>query len=92
MQEIKIDNPDLWNLDLSKNAFESVSLDNAPALEQLWMNDNKLTKVDVSKNSKLNVLNLVKNKLRFSTMPIAVDRDGKSIYGKYSYNLRNRLT
>ena len=91
MQEINIDNPDLWNLDLSKNAFESVSLDNAPALEQLWLNDNKLTKVDVSKNSKLNVLNLVKNKLRFSTMPIAVDRDGKSIYGKYSYNLQEPL-
>ena len=91
MKEIKIDNPNLWNLDLSKNAFESVSLDNAPALEQLWLNDNKLTKVDISKNTKLTVLNLVKNKLRFSTMPIAVDSDGKSKFFKYSYNLQEPL-
>ena len=91
MKEIKIDNPNLWNLDLSKNAFESVSLDNAPALEQLWLNDNKLTKVDISKNPKLTVLNLVKNKLRFSTMPIAVDSEGKSKFYKYSYNLQEPL-
>ena len=91
MQEIKIDNPDLWNLELSKNALESVSLDKAPALEQLWLNDNLLSKVDISKNTKLGVLNLVKNKLRFSTMPIAVDADGKSKFNKYSYNLQEPL-
>ena len=91
MKEITIDNPDLWNLDLSKNAFESVSLDKAPALEQLWLNDNKLTKVDISKNTNITVLNLVKNKLRFSTMPIAVDSDGKNKFYKYSYNLQEPL-
>ena len=74
LKTIKIDNPDLWNLELSKNALESVSLDKAPALEQLWLNDNLLTQVDISKNTKLGVLNLVKNRLRFSTMPIAVDK------------------
>ena len=60
-------------------------------LLQLWLNDNKLTKVDISKNSHLTVLNLVKNKLRFSTMPVAVDSDGKSKFYKYSYNLQEPL-
>ena len=51
MKEIKFDNPHLWNLDLSKNDFETISLDKLPELEQLWLNSNKLTKVDVSKNT-----------------------------------------
>ena len=91
LKTIKIDNPDLWNLELSKNALESVSLDKAPALEQLWLNDNLLTQVDISKNTKLGVLNLVKNRLRFSTMPIAVDKDGVAKFQKYSYNLQEPL-
>ncbi|GAB6976762.1 hypothetical protein JCM15124A_16690 [Prevotella falsenii] len=91
LTDVKIENTGLWNLDLSKNMLESVSLDNAPALEQLWLNDNRLLKVDISKNPKLAVLNVVKNRLRFSTMPIAVDRDGKSLFNKYSYNLQDPL-
>ena len=76
MKEIKFDNPHLWNLDLSKNDFETISLDKLPELEQLWLNSNKLTKVDVSKNTKLRVLNVVDNKLKFSTMPLP-ESDGR---------------
>ena len=35
MKDIKLDNPMLWNLDLSNNDLESVSLDKLPQLEQL---------------------------------------------------------
>ena len=44
---------------MSDNDLESVSLDKLPQLEQLWLNANKLTKVDVSKNTNLRVLNVV---------------------------------
>ena len=53
MKEIKLDNPKLESLDLSDNDLENVSLDKLPQLEQLWLNANKLTKVDVSKNTNL---------------------------------------
>ena len=86
MKEIKLDNPKLWNLDLSDNDLESVSLDKLPQLEQLWLNANKLTKVDVSKNTNLRVLNVVGNRLKFSTMPLP-SNNGKR-FDKYSYNLQ----
>ena len=86
MKDIKLDNPNLWNLDLSNNDLESISLDKLPALEQLWLNANKLTKVDVSKNPKLAVLNIVGNRLKFSTMPLPIN-NGKP-FNKYSYNLQ----
>ena len=86
MKEIKLDNPKLWNLDLSDNDLESVSLDKLPMLEQLWLNANKLTKVDVSKNTNLTVLNVVGNRLKFSTMPLP-SNNGKP-FNRYSYNLQ----
>ena len=86
MKEIKLNNPKLWNLDLSDNDLESVSLDKLPMLEQLWLNANKLTKVDVSKNTNLTVLNVVGNRLKFSTMPLP-SNNGKP-FNRYSYNLQ----
>ena len=86
MKEIKLDNPKLESLDLSDNDLESVSLDKLPQLEQLWLNANKLTKVDVSKNTNLRVLNVVGNRLKFSTMPLP-NNNGKR-FDRYSYNLQ----
>ncbi|WP_449021142.1 DUF6383 domain-containing protein [Prevotella jejuni] len=86
MKDIKLDNPMLWNLDLSDNDLESVSLDKLPQLEQLWLNANKLTKVDVSKNTNLRVLNVVGNRLKFSTMPLPSNNGRR--FDKYSYNLQ----
>ena len=86
MKEVKLNNPKLWNLDLSDNDLESVSLDKLPMLEQLWLNANKLTKVDVSKNTNLTVLNVVGNRLKFSTMPLP-SNNGKP-FNRYSYNLQ----
>ena len=86
MKDIKLDNPMLWNLDLSNNDLENVSLDKLPQLEQLWLNANKLTKVDVSKNTNLRVLNVVGNRLKFSTMPLPSNNGRR--FDKYSYNLQ----
>ena len=86
MKDIKLDNPMLWNLDLSNNDLESVSLDKLPQLEQLWLNANNLTKVDVSKNTNLRVLNVVGNRLKFSTMPLPSNNGRR--FDKYSYNLQ----
>ena len=86
MKDIKLDNPKLESLDLSDNDLESVSLDKLPQLEQLWLNANKLTKVDVSKNTNLRILNVVGNRLKFSTMPLP-NNNGKR-FDRYSYNLQ----
>ena len=89
MNSITLDNPNLWNLDLSNNELESVSLDRLPALEQLWLNANKLTKVDVSQCPNLSVLNVVGNRLKFSTMPLP-SNNGRP-FNRYSYNLQAPL-
>ena len=86
MKDITLNNPKLWNLDLSDNELENVSLDKLPELEQLWLNANKLTKVEVSENAKLRVLNIVGNRLKFSTMPLP-NNNGK-VFDRYSYNLQ----
>ncbi len=86
MKEVTLNNPKLWNLDLSDNDLENVSLDKLPKLEQLWLNANKLTKVDVSKNTNLRVLNIVGNRLKFSTMPLP-SNNGRP-FDRYSYNLQ----
>ena len=86
MKDIKLDNPKLESLDLSDNDLESVSLDKLPQLEQLWLNANKLTKVDVSKNTNLRILNVVGNRLKFSTMPLPSNNGRR--FDKYSYNLQ----
>ena len=89
MTSVSLDNPNLWNLDLSNNELESVSLDRLPALEQLWLNANKLTKVDVSQCPNLSVLNIVGNRLKFSTMPLP-SNNGRP-FNRYSYNLQAPL-
>lgn len=69
LSKVTFDNPDLWSLDLADNVLESVDLSRLPELNQLWVMRNQLSHIDVSKNTKLQVLNLVGNKFRFSTLP-----------------------
>lgn len=86
LKEIKFNNPNLWNLDLGSNDFDEVSFDGAANIEQLWVNDNKLTSIDVDALNKLRVLNVVGNKMTFSTLPVQ-----KSNWAVYSYGKQANL-
>lgn len=98
LTSIVLDNPILWNLDLSVNKLESIDLSKLPKLDQLYLTTNRLTKVSVpyAQNPELKILNLVGNRLRFSTMPPANEKVTKGLskkqrYNRYSYNLQDPI-
>ena len=98
LTSIVLDNPILWNLDLSVNKLESIDVSKLPKLQQLFLASNRLTAVSVpyKQNPELTVLNLVGNRLRFSTMPPANERVTKAgtrvqRFNKYSYNLQDPI-
>ena len=53
----------LTSLDVSSRSLTFLNVLGCPALKKLWCNENKLTALDVSKNSELIYLNLASNKL-----------------------------
>lgn len=87
LTQVTLDNPNLWNLDLTSNQLESVDLSRLPELNQLWVVKNKLQHLDVSKNTKLNVLNIVGNRFRFSTLP----SPNGTYKNTFSYGLQDPL-
>ena len=98
LTSIVLDNPILWNLDLSVNKLESIDVSKLPKLQQLFLASNRLTAVSVpyKQNPELTILNLVGNRLRFSTMPPANERVLKAgtrvqRFNKYSYNLQDPI-
>lgn len=98
LTSIVLDNPILWNLDLSVNKLESIDVSKLPKLQQLFLMTNRLTKVSVpyAQNPELQILNLVGNRLRFSTMPPANEKVTKGLskkqrYNRYSYNLQDPI-
>ena len=98
LTSIVLDNPILWNLDLSVNKLESIDLSKLPKLDQLYLTTNRLTAVSVpyAQNPELKILNLVGNRLRFSTMPPANEKVTKGLskkqrYNRYSYNLQDPI-
>lgn len=99
LEQITLDNPKLLDLALSRNRLTSISLEKLPKLQQLWLNSNLLTEVKapIAQNPDLVVLNVVDNKLRFSTMPAAnetkrVGLKGVPRFNRYSYNLQEEIT
>lgn len=61
----------LWGLDLSRNAFETIDLAQAPALEQVGLSGNMLSTLDVSRLYSLKSLYIDNNRFTFSTLPPA---------------------
>ena len=98
LTSIVLDNPILLDLDLSVNKLESIDLSKLPKLQQLFLMTNRLTKVSVpyTQNPELQILNLVGNRLRFSTMPPANEKVTKGLskkqrYNRYSYNRQDPI-
>lgn len=69
LEEITLDNPNLWFINLSGNNFKSISFEGAPALSQLFMWSNLLESIDVSKNTRLHEVRLDQNCFTFQTLP-----------------------
>lgn len=71
LTQIKLDNPELWDLHIENNKFETIDLSGVPNVMQVFLNSNNLTSIDVSKLNSLRVLNLDGNRLTFATLPVA---------------------
>ena len=70
LENVTLNNRELYDLDLSGNKLASVDVTKLPELYQLFLSNNQLSSIDLSKSSKLNVLHIDKNKFRFSTLPV----------------------
>jgi len=82
LTSLTMNNPALWNLDVANNKFESISLTGCPNMNQIWVTSNQLSELDITpiKNS-VQVLNVVDNKFRFSTLPRPTSRLNVYSYG-----------
>ncbi len=83
ISEVRLDNPDLWELNLTTNDLRDIDLSGAPSILQLWLSNNYLSAIDVAMLKNLNVLFLDGNSFTFATLP-STDR------GYNIYNFRNQ--
>ncbi len=80
MNEIKIDNPRVWNLDLMGNEFEHFSLAGLPALHQVRLSYNHLSSIDINGPELMRVLRLENNNFDFSTLPLVPETVTTYVY------------
>ena len=80
LTEIKLDNPIMWELMATGNQLEKIDLSGVPAMEQLWLGNNKLSELDVNVLSNLKVLDLTTNYFTLTTLPRVL-----STYNLYYY-------
>lgn len=78
LAEVKLDNSNMWDLDLSGNQLATIDLSKVPSLNQVFLSNNLLETIDLSKISDLRAVHIDKNKFRFSTLPLPV-------YQEYQY-------
>lgn len=77
---VKLDNPQMYQLDLSANNISSIDLNGAPALTQVSLSQNNLSQIDVSMLKNLLALALTSNKFTFKTLPTPLNQ-----YSVYNY-------
>lgn len=70
LSEIRLDNPQLWSLDLAGNNLEEVDLSRLPELYQCGLSENRLSNLDLSGNTGLRILFLDHNRFTFATLPL----------------------
>ncbi len=69
ISNVKLNNPNLWMLDLSENQLQSIDLSGVPALEQANLAKNYLSTIDVENLHNLIALVLNNNYFDFQTLP-----------------------
>lgn len=70
MESITLDNPELWELALVNNGFETIDLGGVPAMEQLWLGGNNLAAIDLEPLEHLRAVTIDANRFDFSTLPL----------------------
>lgn len=80
LTSVKIDNANLWYLDLCGNRLNSIDLSAAPNLEQLALSHNEFSEIDITNLKSLHGLLLDSNKFTFATLP-----EVRSQYAIYTY-------
>ena len=80
LTSITLANPNMYNLELSGNALQSIDLSRMPALSQVFLSHNSLERIDLSAQPNLVALHIDYNRFRLSTLPLP-----KSSYASYQY-------
>ncbi|MDE6270270.1 MAG: hypothetical protein K2M12_05375 [Muribaculaceae bacterium] len=70
LTDVTLDNPLMWELDLTDNYLEGLDVSKVPAMEQLWLFVNKLKSLDVSMLGNLRKLDISENCFNFATLPV----------------------
>lgn len=86
LSEIRLDNPQLWSLDLAGNNLEEVDLTRLPELYQCGLSENRLSQLDLSGNTGLRVLFLDHNRFRFATLPMSAELQLYTYAGQEALN------
>ena len=74
LTSVKLDNPELWGLDLTSNNLSSIDVSATPRLEQLLLISNNFSEIDLSPlKSVLKALVLVGNRFTFASLPRKAD-------------------
>lgn len=69
LTSVKLNNRNIWALDLSRNLLDSINLSTVPIVEQLGLSGNRLTHLDLSRQRRLKSLYIDQNRFTFSTLP-----------------------
>lgn len=80
LSSLKLDNPQLWNMDASSCDLTDIDLSGVPMMRQLWLSYNKLTEIEVSGLRQLIMLDLSNNYFTLTTLPRVL-----STYAVYNY-------
>ena len=86
LTSVKLNAPNIWNVELSGNQLDSIDLTNLPNLYQLFLSNNRLKTIDLSKNTDLRILHIDYNRFTYSTLPIP-----NALYGSYQYGNQGRI-
>lgn len=69
LEELKLDNPLIWELGVDYNNLTTVDLSKLPAIQQLWLSHNKMDKLSFSGLSDLRFIDVSYNNFVFTTLP-----------------------
>lgn len=74
------DNPIVWELGISHNKLTDIDISGLPNLDQLWIFNNDLSRLDISGNPVLRILELSQNYFDFNTLPEIRDTFSRYVY------------
>lgn len=73
INEVKLNNPRLWNLALESNKLAAIDLSGVPALQQLSLGNNNLSTLNLDGLSGLRTIYVSSNNLTIETLPLPKD-------------------